>query len=319
MAIVDMPLNELENYQGINPCPADFDDYWNKALKEMDATDSAVELKPADFECSFADCFDMYFTGVRGAKIYTKLLMPKKRNNCPAVLQFHGYSGVSGQWIEYLGYAAQGFIVAALDCRGQGGKSQDTTVIKGNTLQGHIVRGLCDKPENLLFRQIFLDTAQLAKIISEMDEVDENRIVACGGSQGGGLTLACAALSPLIKKAAPQFPFLCDYQRMWEMDLRTGAYKELWDHFRRVDPKHEKANEIFTVLGYIDIQHLAKRITADILIAVGLTDDICPPSTQFAVYNKITSNKKMEVYPHYGHESLPGFSDQAFQWLSEIC
>ena len=52
-----------------------------------------------------------------------------------------------------------------------------------------------------------------------LPEVDADRVAATGGSQGGALTLACAALEPRIKRAAPVFPFLCDYQRVWEMDL----------------------------------------------------------------------------------------------------
>ena len=48
-----------------------------------------------------------------------------------------------------------------------------------------------------------------------------------GGSQGGGLTLACAALEPRIKRLAPVFPFLSDYRRTWEMDLAVDAYEEL--------------------------------------------------------------------------------------------
>lgn len=58
-----------------------------------------------------------------------------------------------------------GFTVAALDCRGQGGLSEDKGGVLGNTLQGHIIRGLDDpNPDNLLFRDIFLDTAMLAKL-----------------------------------------------------------------------------------------------------------------------------------------------------------
>ncbi len=40
---------------------------------------------------------------------------------------------------------------------------------------------------------------------------------------GGALTIACAALEPRIKRAAPVFPFLCDYQRVWEMDQAKDA------------------------------------------------------------------------------------------------
>jgi hypothetical protein len=77
-------------------------------------------------------------------------------------------------------------------------------------------------PDQLLFRQIYLDTAQLADIVMEMPEVDENRVGAIGSSQGGGLTLACASLEPRIKRLAPLFPFLCDYKSVWEMDLTNA-------------------------------------------------------------------------------------------------
>ena len=65
----------------------------------------------------------------------------------------------------------------------------------------------------LLFHDIFLDTAELAKIAMDMEDIDETRVGAFGGSQGGALTLACAALEPRIKRAAPQYTFLSDYKR----------------------------------------------------------------------------------------------------------
>jgi len=166
-----------------------------------------------------------------------------------------------------------------------------------------------------VFRQIFLDTAQLAKIVMGFDEVDAERVGAEGGSQGGALTLACVSLAPTIKRAAPVFPFLCDYQRVWEMDLAEGAYEELKTYFRFYDPRHERENEIFTKLGYIDIQHLAQRIKAEVLMAITLMDNICPPSTQFATYNKITSKKEALIYRDFGHENLPLFSDRIFRFM----
>ena len=126
-----------------------------------------------------------------------------------------------------------------------------------------------------------------------------------GGSQGGGLSLACAALEPRIKRAAPLYPFLCDYQRVWEMDLDENAYEELRYYFRRFDPRHEREKEVFTQLGYIDVQHLAPYVRGEVLMAVGLMDTICPPSTQFAAYNKIESKKELAIYPDFGHENLP--------------
>jgi cephalosporin-C deacetylase len=319
MPVFEMPLEDLKQYSGTNPCPADFDEFWDRALTEMRATDARLELLPSEFQVPFAQCFDLYFTGVHGSRIHAKYLRPQNHPQPhPAVLQFHGYGIDSGDWTEKLPYVALGFSVAALDCRGQGGSSEDAGSVKGNTLKGHIIRGLDDTPQKLLYRQIFLDTAQLAGIVMDMPEVDETRVAAMGGSQGGGLTLACGALDPRIKRLAPLYPFLCDYQRVWEMDLAEHAYEELRHFLRRFDPTHQRRREIFTRLGYIDVQHLAPRIQGRVLMAVGLMDQVCPPSTQFAAYNKITSEKSMILYPDYEHENLPGFADQTLQFFKEL-
>lgn len=319
MPLIDMPLEELKQYKGISPCPTDIDDYWDKALAEMKALDPKVELIPAKFTVPYAECYDLYFTGVRGARIHAKYLRPKNgKEKHPAILQFHGYTSNSGDWNEKLNYVAMGYSVAAMDCRGQGGLSEDVGGVKGNTHMGHIIRGLDDSADNLLFRHIFLDTAQLAGIIMNMPEVDENRVGAMGGSQGGALTLACASLEPRIKQLAPTYPFLCDYKRVWEMDLAKDAYQELRDYFRHFDPLHEREDEIFYRLGYIDLQNIVKRIQGEVLMNVGLMDTICPPSTQFAAYNKITAKKSMNIYPDFGHERLPGANDKVYEFMMKL-
>lgn len=321
MPLIDKPLAELHEYRGINPRPADFDEYWEGSLAEMRRLDPAVELRPNPMISSrVAECFDLWFTGVGGARVHAKYLRPKQRSGRgPAVLRFHGYSAESGEWSSHLPWVGEGFAVASLDCRGQGGQSEDVGGVKGGTLRGHIVRGLEDPdPRRLLFRSIFLDTAQLARIVMGFPEIDPDRVGATGASQGGGLTLACAALEPRIRLAAPVYPFLCDYRRVWEMDLAKGAYEELQTHFRQFDPRHEREEEIFRRLGYIDCQHLAPRIRAEVRMYTGLMDTICPPSTQFAAYNQIGSAKRVVIYPDFGHENLPDSSDLIFEFLRRL-
>jgi len=316
----DLPIEQLRTYQGKNPRPSDFDSFWDTSLAEMRSIDPKVELIAAEFQTPNVQCLHLFFTGVGDARVHAKLLRPANAPSPhPGVLLFHGYTGDSGDWFDKLGYVSAGFTVAALDCRGQAGLSEDSGSVTGNTLHGHIIRGLDDalrgSPERMLFRQIFLDTAQLARIVMEMPEVDANRVGAMGGSQGGALTIACAALEPRIRRAAPLFPFLSDYMRVWEMDQAKDAYRELQEYFRHSDPMHKLEATIFEKLGYIDIQFLAPRIQAEVLWGISLMDTICPPSAQFAAYNKLTSTKQMAIYPDFGHEPLPGWYDQVFQFL----
>ena len=120
----DYTLEECKKYLGSNPRPADFDKYWDGALAEMRSLDPKVELRPAEFRARDAECFDMYFTGVGGARIHAKFLRPASAEGPhPAMLLFHGYTVDSGDWSDKLAYVSQGFSVAALDVRGQGGPS----------------------------------------------------------------------------------------------------------------------------------------------------------------------------------------------------
>lgn len=311
-----MPLEQLKNYQGISPRPADFDDFWDKSIAEMKAVEPNLELKPSDFQVPNADCMELRFTGVGGSRIYAKYLKPKNIDKpVPLIIMFHGYTCSSGNWNDKLAFVSQGYAVVALDSRGQSGFSEDLGGTHGITFRGHIIRGLSDNdPKKLLFRQNFLDTAQLAGIIMDFDEIDETRVGVYGGSQGGALSLVCAALEPRIKMATVAYPFLSDYKRVWQLELPTMAYMELREYFRYYDPLHEKEDEIFNLLSYIDIQHLMPRIKADVLFGVGLMDDTCPPSTSFAAYNKLQTKKELLIYPDFGHENLTGFWDKAFMF-----
>lgn len=319
MPIVDMPLEKLKVYEGRNPRPADFDEFWDKSLAEAYALDLKTEFKPYDFPSKIADAYELTFTGTKGARIFAKFMKPKNvTGKIPAVLMFHGLSGSSPEWVGLLEYVSEGYCVAALDCRGQGGYSADAGSHYGTTYSTPFMRGFDGAPEELYCRDLFLDTVLLAKIVMGLDYVDETRVATTGYSQGGALTVACAALVPSIKLCAPVYPYLSDYKRVWEMDLDKGAYEGLKYYFRHFDPRHEREDEIFEKLGYIDIQFLAPRIKAKVMMGTGLMDTTCPPSTQFAAFNKMNCEKKVVLYPDYGHEGLKGHSDIIFKFLREL-
>ncbi len=317
MPLLDLPLDRLLTYEGRNPRPADFDAYWTRGLAEVAAIDPRVELTPATLQPAGAECFHLTFTSTFGARVSGKYLRPKQRSGrCPLILLFHGFTGNCGDFTDKLGWVAQGYCVAALDCRGQGGRSQDHGTLRTSPPNGHLTRGLSDPdPDHLLYRQLYLDTVQIARVAMGFPEVDPGRVAATGASQGGGLALACAALVPEVRIAVPVYPFLCDWKRVWEMDLAKDAYQELRDYFRRFDPLHERADEVWNRLGYVDCQHLAPRIGAEVLMPLGLMDPICPPSTQFAAYNRIPGRKSYLLYPDYGHEYLPGLNDHIADFI----
>lgn len=319
MPTVDMPLEELKLYQGTNPCPNDFDAFWDHSLEEVYGIDPQAEFLPYDYPSQIAEMYDLWFTSTKGARIHGRVAVPKNlTQKAPATLHFHGLFGRCENWKNLIVYASQGFVAVTMDTRGQGGLSEDVGGVPGTTITTPFMRGIEGKPEGLLVRDIFLDTVQLARVIMARDDVDETRVGVYGGSQGGGMSVACAALVPKIELCAPTYPYMSDYRRVWNMDLDKVAYDGIQYWFRWFDPHHEREDEIFTKLGYIDIQFLAPRVQATVMMTTGLMDTVCPPSTQFAMYNKIIAPKSVLIYPDFGHEELNGNDDEVFKFLSNL-
>lgn len=318
--VFEMPLERLREYRGCSPLPGDFDAYWRAALGELEATGLDCTLEPAGFQAPGVKCFDLWFAGVRGARIHCKFLRPEKpAGRIPGVAVFHGYMHHAGEWFERLPYAYAGMAVLVMEARGQGGLSEDVYDGAGPTLFGHVVRGVRDAdPQKLYYRDVYLDAVKTVRILMNMDFVDEGRVAATGKSQGGALALAAAALEPRVKLCAPMYPFLCDFKRILEMDLNRNAYEGFYYYFKKCDPAHQHEKEFFERLGYIDVQNHAPQVRAKVLWQTGLMDDLCPPSAQFAAYNKLVSPKAIKLYPEHTHELITYANDEIFTFFRQL-
>lgn len=51
--------------------------------------------------------------------------------------------------------------------------------------------------------------------------------------------------------------------------------------------------KILSVLDYIDVKNLAHRIQCSVAMVTGLEDEVCPPSTQFAIFNRLETTNEI--------------------------
>jgi len=316
MPIEPMTLTELEQYTGTGERPADFESFWAKQRDTLGKMTVPCQTEKASFELDGLECNDLTFGSFDASRIHCKMVRPAGRSNLPILFYFHGYKSCSMEWWHKAFWAERGYCVVAMDVRGQAGPSQDMAKGFGCTCIGHLASGIEGDREDMTFVKVFKDILCLVSLVRGFDFVDKDDLSVYGGSQGGALALFTAAMFPQVRKAAILYPFLSDFRRAYALDPRGSAYEELFYIFRFSDPLHQRVEEYFHKLDYIDVKNFAPMVHAEVLMASGLKDETCPASGHFAVFNNLVCKKRMMVYPDFGHEDfLPGFTDECCQFF----
>jgi cephalosporin-C deacetylase len=312
MPSIDMPLEKLREYKPALYREGDFEEYWRTTVAEAVRQPLNAELIPYDLHARGIECYAVRFDGFTGGRIAGWYLRPDSAGKLPGACFYHGYSGRAHRPLDLLPIAAQGICTLSMDTRGQNGQSQDTAVYPEGAAPGWMTLGIRD-PRKYYFRYVYADAVRALELLARRDEVDEDRLAITGASQGGGITLAVAALSERPALALADIPFLCDYRRAITI-APTGPYPEIPVFLKQFPDLLEQA---IRTLGYCDNLNLAPWIKCRTVISNCLCDDICPPSTIFGVYNHLTCEKRIEVYPFHKHEVPYEHSELKFRLLAE--
>jgi len=107
-------------------------------------------------------------------------------------------------------------------------------------------------------------------------------------------------------------PFLCHFQKAVTM-TDAAPYSEIRQYLRR---HRERESTVWETLSYFDGRSFASRAHAPSLFSVALMDDICPPSTVYAAYNRWAGPKAIEVWTYNHHEG--GETFQAVERLKAL-
>lgn len=318
MPFIDLPLPELERYRSSVTAPDDYDAFWTGTLAEATAVPLDPVFEPVECGLPLVEVFDASFAGYGGHRVRGWFIKPAgATSGLTGLAKFIGYNGGRAFPHEHLLWPATGRAVFVMDTRGQGaGWSRGETadpVGSDPAQSGYMTRGIAD-PQTYFYRRVFIDAVRAVAALRSRPEIDPDRLVAVGGSQGGGITLAVAGLEPGLRAAMPDVPFLCDFPRAVAIAARD-PYGEI---ARFLAVHRDRISQSFETLRYFDGVNFARRASAPALFSVGLVDDICPASTVYAAYNSYAGQKSIEVYPFNNHEGGGTFQERRqVAWLAE--
>jgi cephalosporin-C deacetylase len=319
--LFDLPLDQLYAYRPDRNEPPDFDAFWAQTLDESRQHPLNIRCEPIDTGLRLIEAFDISFSGYAGQPIKGWLLLPRQRSaRLPCVVEYVGYGGGRGHPLDWLLWSNAGYAHLVMDTRGQGstwriGDTPDPEPDGSNPhVPGFMTRGILN-PQIYYYRRVFTDAVRAVEVARAHEAVDPWRIAITGGSQGGGIALAVAALATDLAAVLADVPFLCHYRRATEI-TNAYPYGEIAQYCQR---HRDKIETVFNTLTYFDGVHFAARATSPALFSTGLMDEICPPSTIFAAYNHYAGPKQIKVWPYNSHEGGETFqSIEKLRFLAHI-
>lgn len=303
MPLFDMPLEDMRVYKPPRDEPDDFDAFWADTLAEARAHDLNAVFEPADFGLATLDVYDATFSGFNGQRIKGWYMRPSRSAGpLPALVEYIGYGGGRAFPIEWLPFPSAGFAYLVMDTRGQGsvwsrGDTPDAGSGAHPSAPGFMTQGILD-PHTYYYRRLITDAVRAVEAIGTRAEVDSTRVAVNGQSQGGGLSIAVAGLRPDVKVCFADVPFLQHFRRAIKI-TPDDPYPEI---ARFLQVHRDKIDAVLRTLSYCDGLNFASRMKARALYSVGIMDTICPPSTVYASYNHVNSEKEIMEYHFNNHE-----------------
>jgi cephalosporin-C deacetylase-like acetyl esterase len=198
-----------------------------------------------------------------------------------------------------------GFAVLTLFPRGQGESRQEWDLEYGTKLTYNVT----DK-EKYYYRGGYMDCLRGLDFLCSRAEIDTERLGMWSRSQGGGFTLATAALDRRLRVAVAEEPFLCNYPVA--IDVTTRPYVELYEYAQQ-HPEERQA--ILDTLAYFDPLNLGALIQCPTLVNVGMKDEVVPYRTVMPVFERIPGPKAIHIYPDLDHNPCSDFNAHAMSWL----
>lgn len=313
------------------PEPSDFDAYWASEIARLEREvplDPQIELDPKR-STGKVEFYRVSFATF-GRRVRGFVSVPKDRSKAPFRTEFEIASAGEGPWtLDWSGALPDDHVhlyglVHDVDMR-------TGTIFHGDNLAGYMdpnaAKGDCKaihaalskalkekyghgsycragldrSREDYYFHSVILGWNRAVDWLHGRKFVDKNRFGYRGGSQGGLFGWYLAGLNHKFRYAAMYVPGGSDL-----LGFTTGRI-DSFPHFGGLaaHTTPEGRARLMANLPYFDGANFAARIRCPIRVSVGFIDWCCDPTSVYAAYNRVKTEKDIVHGVRRGHGTWP--------------
>ena len=306
-----------EQIKTYTPMPADFRQFWQKALKE--ARQQALEPECFDVAEATNDLFETKLVRLHVGKdkwLQGYLSLPRKakghEGSYPVVLCPPGAGSQHIYPSDY--FPKQWCIYLKIEIHDNNQRlSGQAYEQERKKADGYVTRGMASR-DTYYYKDVYVGCARAIDYLCSLPEWDGKNVIVTGGSQGGALSIITAALNERVTLCAPFYPALSDL--LGFLHHRAGGWPKFFAEGKT--PAGTPSEEVATqVLPYFDVVNFARQLRVPTFLSWGYNDDTCSPTSVWAVWNEITAPKERDITPSSGHWRFPSSQEKCLKWMKK--
>ena len=302
-------LEDARSYRGAWLRPSNFESFWEPsvAFAQNAQVESVIELPSATQTATFKR---ITFTSTGQTQLSARVVLPAAASaaelsasaKLPAVVLFSDLGRGVRSWLHLLRFSALGMPVVALEARPCEASLKDAW--RGALTAEELARALIypDDAASSTLKQLIDDALVTAAVASRFLG---RSTVTWGEGLGGSQALFAAALLPKAVSATMALnPLFADNATTLRAHVGCGDTLQ--------------SDAAIDAVGLLDSACAAELVRVPALIGTALLDQSAPTEGTFALYNRLTGQKEMRVYPKFGHERINQFENEQINYLCEV-
>lgn len=285
--------------------PEDFDAFWAEIVRE-------AKIAPLDYHRSVRRDWDhsthmvqrLDFRAIDGSTLHGWIAYPEDARRMPGFLWVPPY-GLESMLPDEYG-TREGMVSLSFNFHGL-----DAFLRKRYLhAQGYFAMGV-DDPETWIYRTMFQNAYIAMRVLQAQIEADEDKLGACGMSQGGGMAIWLGAQCPIVRAVCADMPFLSGMNQTLNKHIHRYPLKELADFAETIPFGMER---IKNAMSYYDTVNQATRCRVPTLVSFGTKDPAVRPHCVEGTFDALQGPKVLVRY-EIGHDWHPDMIANNRNWL----